>query len=299
VATLTLGASSLPVQSFFDSNSDSSDNLSVFKTPYLEAAEGGIGISSTYQLPNARLLLGTTVPFEYNNGQILGNRKTLAGSLEYGDPSVQSLTLMAGYTQDNDNLLGSTGTDAFSLADSSSNTRFAALKAQKQLNDDISMVGMATFANTDMTSPSNSFVNSANNVKSSSFSITTNKKNLFGDDSISLSIRQPNLISDGNLSIRLSNLADSNGNLSYHNKNINLKPTAKQLDYTVSYRKDFEKDIGISLKHIMTKNLNHKQNSEIVHVSYLGAKYRDLKFGINTMPGESALESELSYTLSF
>ena len=49
----------------------------------------------------------------------------------------------------------------------------------------------------------------------------------------------------------------------------------------------------------MTKNLNHEQNSEIVHVSYLGAKYRDLKFGINTIPGESALESKLSYTLSF
>ena len=298
-ATLTLGVSSLPVQSFFDSNSDSLDNLSVFKTPYLEPTEGGIGISSTYQLPNARLLLGTTVPFEYNNNQIIGNRKTLAGSLEYGDPSVQSLTLMAGYTLDNDNLLGSTGTDAFSLAGSSSNTRFAALKAQKQLNDDISLVGIATLATTDMTSPSNSFVNSANNVKSSSLSISANKKNLFGNDSISLNIRQPNLVSDGNLSIRLSNLADSNGNLSYYNKNINLKPSAKQLDYAMSYRKDFEKGISVSMKHIMTKDLNHEQNSEIVHVSYLGAKYKDLKFGINTILGESELKSELSYTLSF
>ena len=49
----------------------------------------------------------------------------------------------------------------------------------------------------------------------------------------------------------------------------------------------------------MTKNLNHEQNSEIIHASYLGAKYRNLKFGINTIPGESALDSELSYTLSF
>ena len=48
----------------------------------------------------------------------------------------------------------------------------------------------------------------------------------------------------------------------------------------MSYRKDFEKDIVISMKHIVTKNLNNEQNSEIAHVSYLGAKYRDLKFAL-------------------
>lgn len=297
--TLTLGASSLPVQSFFDSNSDSLDNLPDFGAPFLEAEEGGIGVSATYQLPNSRLLLGTTVPFKFNNDQIIGKRKTLAGSLEYGDPSLQSLTIMTGYTEENDNLLGLTGTDAFSLEGSSSITKFAGLKAQKQLNDDISLVGMTTIANTDLTGPRNSFINSASSVKSSGFSFTANKKNLFGDDSFALNVRQPNLVTDGNLSIRLSNLADSSGNLSYYNKNINLKPTAKQLDYTMSYRKDFEKDITISLKHIVTKNLNHEQNSKIVHASYLGAKYKDFKIGINTVPGESALESELLYALSF
>ena len=118
---------------------------------------------------------------------------------------------------------------------------------------------------------------------------------MFGDDSISLNIRQPNFVSDGNLSIRLSNLADSNGNLSYHNKNINLRPSAKQLDYTVSYRKDLDEELGFSIKHLLTSNLNHNQDSDVFSSSYIGLKYKDLKLGFNINSFDSSKNTELEY----
>jgi hypothetical protein len=201
---------------------------------------------------------------------------------------------MAGVTQDKDSLLGSTGDSAYSLSGSKSNTTFTAFKAQTQLGQDLSLTGIATLANTNMTRPDNSFINSASNVKSTSVSLIANKGNVFGDDSMSLFVSQPNRVSDGSMSIRLSNLADSNGALTYYNKDINLEPTARQLDYGLSYRKDLDKDISFSIKHMMTENLNHKQDSQTVSSSFIGAKYKDLKVGLATNPGEDSNSAELS-----
>ena len=96
----------MPVQSFFNSNIDSSINLSDYQTTYLESEEGGIGVGVSYRLPNSRLLLGANVSLKEQTGPTIGSRKTIVSSLEYGDPSVQSLTLMAGLSEDKDNLLG-------------------------------------------------------------------------------------------------------------------------------------------------------------------------------------------------
>ena len=297
--SLTVGASSLPVQSFFGSNFDSSINLNDYETPYLESGEGGIGLGATYQLGDSRLLVGMTNPINQSNDNVIGLRKSLVASLEYGNPSDSAITFMVGTTQDDDSLLGSTGNDAYSLSGAKSNTVFTAFKAQTQLGRDLSLTGIATLANTNMTRPNDSFINSASNVKSASVSLVANKRGLFGDDNISFFVSQPNRVSDGRLSIRLSNLADSDGSLTYRNKVINLEPTARQLDYGLSYRKDFDNDISFSVKHMMTNNLNHKQDSQTVSSSFIGAKYKDLKVGFAKNPGEESRSAEISYSMQF
>jgi len=297
--SLTVGASSLPVQSFFGSNFDSSISLNDYETPYLESGEGGIGVGATYQLGNSRLLIGMTNPINQGNDNTIGLRKSLVTSLEYGNPSDTAVTVMAGITQDEDSLLGSTGNDAYSLSGAKSNTAFAAFKAQTQLGRDLSLTGIATLANTNMTKPNDSFINSASSVKSTSISLIANKRGLFGDDNMSFFVSQPNRVSDGRLSIRLSNLAGSDGSLTYRNKDINLEPTARQLDYGLSYRKDFDNDISFSVKHMMTNNLNHKQDSQTVSSSFIGAKYKDLKVGFAKNPGEESRSAGISYSMQF
>ena len=294
---VTLGSSSIPVQSFFGSNSDSEVDLSDYQSPYLESGEGGIGLSANYQLGKSRLLLGATTPILISNltGGVAGSRKSLIASLEYGDPSETAFTLMTGITQDEDSLLGSTGNDAYSMSGSKSNTTFAAVKAQNKFTNDFTLTGVATAAKTDMSRPAESFINSANNVKSSSVSLIATQKNLTGDDSFSFSISQPNRVNGGAMSIRLSNLAESNGSISYRDNDINLEPTGRQIIYGLSYRKDLDKSIGFSVKHLLTSNLNHNQSSQVARSSYIGLKYKDLKLGFNTNSQDSSRNAELSY----
>ena len=218
--------------------------------------------------------------------------------MEYGDPSVQSVTLMAGLSEDEDSLLGSIGANAFSLSGAKATTTFTALKAQKQLLDNFSLTGMATLANTNMSSPSNSFVDSASDVKSSSVALIANMRNLTDDDQLSLFVNQPNRVDDGSMAIKIASLADYNRNISQTIKHIDLESSSRQLNYGLSYRKDLNEDLAFSAKHMITKNLNHRQDSNTLHSSYIGMNYKDIKFGFATNPADSSLETELSYAIT-
>ena len=99
---------------------------------------------------------------------------------------------MTGITQDKENLLGLTGNDAYSMSGSKSNTTFAAFKAQNKLKNNLTLTGIASLAKTDMTKPSDSFINSASNVKSSSLS---------GLDSLLSIVQMPGGVPVGTLAI--------------------------------------------------------------------------------------------------
>jgi hypothetical protein len=294
--SVTIGVSSYPVQNFFDFNNDLI-NLSSYQTPYLEANEGGIGVNADYQLSNSRLLIGVTIPIEQDNGQTIGSRKSLVSSLELGDSSNHLITLMAGITEDKDSLLGSKGSSAFSLEGSNSITTFTALKAQKQFYDNFSLTGIATFGNTNMSSPNNSFVDSASDVKSSSIALIANMKNLSKDDSLSFYVNQPDRVENGSVAIKTSSLADSNQNITQTIKNIDLESSARQINMGFSYRKDLSKDFAFSLKHLITNNLNHSNTSNKLHSSYVGMDYKDLKLGISSNPNDSSIEKQISYVV--
>jgi hypothetical protein len=263
----------------------------------LEANEGGIGVNADYQLSNSRFLIGVTIPIEQDNGQTIGTRKSLVSSLELGDSSNQIITLMAGITEDKDSLLGSKGSSAFSLEGSNSITTFTALKAQKQFYDNFSLTGIATFGNTNMSSPNNSFVDSASDVKSSSIALIANMKNLSKDDSLSFYVNQPNRVENGSVAIKTSSLADSNQNITQTIKNIDLESSARQINMGFSYRKDLSKNFAFSLKHLITNNLNHSNTSNRLHSSYVGMDYKDLKLGISSNPNDSSIEKQISYVI--
>ncbi len=295
---ISIGLSAIPIQSFFDSNSYSSPNLQSYHTPYLDSNEGGLGIGGAFNISNARLLVGATMPIEFNNGQKIGSKKSLVSSLEYGNPLSQSVTLMTGLSQENDSLLGSIGSNAFSLDGAKSTTTFTALKAQKHLLDNFSLTGIVTHANTNMTSPSNSLVDSARDVKSSSIALVADMRNLSNDDQLSIFVNQPNRVDSGSIAIKTASLADSNRNINQTIKNIDLDSSSRQLNYGLSYRKDLNENLAFSVKHIITNNLNHSDNSNRLHSSYIGMDYKDLKLGFASNPNDSSIETELSYAIA-
>ena len=191
----------------------------------------------------------------------------------------------------------SEGTNAFSLDGAASTTTFAAIKTHKNLLDNLFLTGIATFGNTNMTSPSNSFIDSASDVKSSSLALIANMRNLTDNDSFSLFVNQPNRVDDGSMAIKIASLADSNRNISQTIKGIDLESSSRQLNYGLSYRKDLTEDFAFSLKHMITNNLNHSQSSNRLHSSYIGANYNNVKLGFATNPNDSSIETELSYAI--
>ena len=70
-----------------------------------------------------------------------------------------------------------------------------------------------TYAYSDFEGDKTSLLKSADNVFSDAYSITLNKANLFGNDNFAISISQPNRVRDGSLTLRLSDLADEDGNI--------------------------------------------------------------------------------------
>ena len=174
---------------------------------------------------------------------------------------------------------------------------FTALKAQKRFRDNFLITGMASLGSSDMSSPANSFVDSASNVKSSSIALIADMKNITKDDNFSFSIHQPSRVESGSIAIKTASLADANRNISQKIKNINLESSSRQVNYEMSYRKDLSENLKFSLKHLITSNLNHINTSSKIHSSYLGMDYKDLKLGFATNPNDSSLETQISYAI--
>ena len=299
--SLTLGANPLPVQSFFGKGSDPTVDLSDFKTPYLASNIDGLGINANYKLENAVLLIGASSPIKssYDKSSSIGSRQSIVASLEYGNTEDSSLTIMTGISLEEDNLLGLKGREAFSTVGAKTSTIYSALKAQSHINENFTLTGLATLATTNMSRPDSSFIDSASNVKSSSLALVASQKNILGDDQFSLSVSQPNRINSGEMSIRMANLAESDGSISYKNKSISLNAGGKEMAYGLSYRKDFDDRFGFSLKHILTSNLNHIEDAKIARSSYVGLNYKDLKLGYNVDSTNALKQAEISYKYSF
>ena len=299
--SLTLGTNTLPVQSFFGKGSDPTVDLSGFKTPYLASNTDGLGINANYKLENAELLIGASSPIKssYDKSSSIGSRQSIVASLEYGNTEDSSLTIMTGISLEEDNLLGLKGREAFSTVGAKTSTIYSALKAQSHINENLTLTGLATLATTNMSRPDSSFIDSASNVKSSSLALVASQKNILGDDQFSLSVSQPNRINSGEMSIRMANLAESDGTISYKNKSISLNAGGKEMAYGLSYRRDFDDRFGFSLKHILTSNLNHIEDAKIARSSYVGLNYKDLKLGYNVDSTNALKQAEISYKYSF
>jgi hypothetical protein len=196
-------------------------------------------------------------------------------------------------------LLGSEGFNAFSLRGAQTTTKFSTLKAQKQLTEKLSLIGLASIARSDMTSPNDSFVGPANNVKSSSFTLLASIKDFTDRDELTFFVSQPERVSDGWLAIRLASLADHSRNISYSTKNVNLEPNGREFNYGFSYKKDLTDDLTIALKHSIASNQNHSIDSNIVNSSYLGMVYKDIKLGFVKSLESQKLDAKLAYSYNF
>ena len=294
---ISIGEVALPVKNFFD-DKNSSTNLHNFIPSYLDSDRNALGLGKSLSLSNAVIELGATIPIDLIDGQNYGSDSNLVGSIEYGDTKKSSISFMAGLSQESDSLLGSIGENALSLSGAKALTSYTALKAQKNLFDNISLTGIVSFANTNMSKPENSLIDSATNVKSSTFTLSGNISDLTSNDLLSVYINQPNRVKGGSIAIINSSLADSSNRIDQSIKDIDLSPSSRQVNFGLSYKKKMSNDLAFSLKHLITKNLNHNEDSKKLNSSFIGLVFKDLKMGFASNPNDSSIEKQISYAIS-
>jgi hypothetical protein len=296
---VTIGSSTLPIKQFFELGANSeTENLNNI-APYLEHGEGDIGVSSVYNIKDSRVALGMSAPIYDQNNNTIGSKKAISASISFGNPSTNTITLITGMTQDNDALLGTTGSNAFSLDGSKSDTTFAGIKAQSKLINDITLTAISTISSSDMSSPNDSYINYANNIITNSLILELAKSNIFGEDHLSLNLSQPSRINEGNMGIKIASLAKSDGSIKYTNKDINLEPSGRQIDFDLSYIKEYNEDLSLSLKQKLTKNSNHNKYFGIESSSFAGMKYKNITAGMSSNNGFNNNNSEIRYSLNF
>ena len=144
-----------------------------------------------------------------------------------------------------------------------------------------------------------SLLKSADNILSESYSITLNKANLFGNDNFALSISQPNRVRDGSFTLRLSDLADKDGNINIRDTKVDLEPSGRQIDTSFAYTLDLLDDITLSLKGTITDQLNHIKDNVKHYSGYFGIKLKNTKIGISDGTNIAKPDIRMEYRRQF
>jgi len=139
----------------------------------------------------------------------------------------------------------------------------------------------------------------ANDVKSSSYALAFEQGDLFGDDKLTMSVSQPNRVESGSVTVRLTNLSDSEGNLTYSDQSVPLSPSGRQVDIGIAYDKKLGKDWAIRSKIVATKDKNHVEDGDEVISGFVGVAKGGFRFGLSSASDAGGADSVLSYTTNF
>ena len=234
-----------------------------------------------------------------NDNTYLGDQKSILSSLEYTFSDSLTLGLLNGLVNERENFLGLNGSEALSTKDLSNLSKFNSIKLQKNILDDFSVTLTGSHATSSFDGNSNSMIGSADNIESNSFSINFNKANLLKNDNFAFSISQPNRVYSGNLKFRFSELVDKNGTVKITEVPVELNPSGRQIDTTLSYTYDFSDELTVSSILTYTNELNHIKDNKDVISSFLGLKYNDLKLGLSETNSFEEINFVIDYKKSF
>ena len=117
--------------------------------------------------------------------------------------------------------------------------------------------------NSKMNNLENSILIKSTNIFSSSFEFGFEQINLFGNDKLNISLSQPNRAESGELSFRLLGLSDKNGILPYTDYIVDVSPSGRQKDLTISYYKNFSDNFKIGVNTLFTDDIGHISKNDI------------------------------------
>ena len=298
---VTMGAKTIPVQSFLGSNIDSAIDIASFSTPYLNQSSGslGIGAGTTYPIAASRLLLGFTLPLRDGSSNVQNENTSMTASLESDWNNNTTTTLLSGLNSNASGPLGMNGFGALDMEDAHTTTKFIAMKFQSKLAGNVVLTAIASASNSSSSKPSGSLIGSSDNIRSSSLGIGTTITNIHGDGALSISVSQPDRISSGSLNVGIPQLSDSDGHITKKYKAVSLSPSGRQLDFHVAYTDAIFSKTAIRLEYTASKQANHLQESSLVHAGFIGVSSGGLKMGAKLTDQRNSNHIEMRYGSMF
>ena len=240
--------------------------LNTNKNPFINNNKGGLGFSAEMRLHNAHLRFGfqdsDIRSSVYKEGDDDISSKTTTLSYSKKGTFFDNITLLAGSMVERGSILDSKGNGALGFYDSNSYSNFIGVNLKKNLKNNLSIKFSSTAGITSIDDPQRSLIQSVDQIKSSSFSLSIERKNITKNDLLLFSISQPHRLETGSMNIAIPNLADHHGNISHRVSKLDLVPADRQLDLGISYTKRFNDNFIGSVKNITSKNMrNNSKNS--------------------------------------
>jgi hypothetical protein len=299
---VTMGAKTIPIQSFLASNLDPAIDIASFSTPYLNQSSSAlsIGAGAIYPIADSRLLLGFTLPVRDSSSNVQNQNTSMTASLESDwNDNLTTTALLSGLNSNASGPLGMDGFGALNMTNAKSATQFIAMKLQSKLTSNMVLTAIATASRSSSSVPSESLVRSSDEIRSSSFVLGATRTNIFGTGALSISVSQPDRVSSGSLNIGIPQLSDVEGNISQSVKSVSLSPSGRQLDYQVVYTDTTFSNSAIRLKYATSRNANHSQDADLVHSGLIAFSSGGLKVGAMLTDQKDLNRFEMRYGSRF
>lgn len=237
-----------------------------YKNPFTSENKG-VGFNNKFYFLGNNVLLGYNNskfnPLTNINKDIAVPMETLALSMNLDSDNFELLSFTTGLLKEENTFLLSEGSGAFDLNNKDNLSYFYGFNFSKSLNNLGNIYLSTMLGNSKLNNKQNSFIVDASDVLSSNFEINYKLKNIFKNDQLNISLSQPNKVEHGNMTFRLMGLADKNGILPYKDYEIDLKPSGRQKDLTISYYKNHSNNFKTGFKTIITDDMGHVKNSNL------------------------------------
>ena len=247
-----------------------------YKNPYLnlagEATSSTIGYSSR----------GVAVNFASYTGKVgddysyrFGTKKNVSGVYEEmafaSDDKKGKLAISSGVMNEQNSLLGSEASGAFGIDKSS--TYHAGIAGSYEIADGVSLIGNYNLGLTRVSASGDSIFTNFGNITTNSMAAGVEFADVrVGCDMLGFTASQPLRVTSGRANLTLPVDVAADGSAIYQKQNLNLSPTARELDLESYYNYKFGQNSALSLNAIYRMNPNN-DNSLPNEAALLG-KYR-------------------------
>ena len=251
-------------------------NNSTYNNPFVSKNKG-LGFNNKFYFLGNDILIGynnsKVNPLTNINKDLVVPLETLAMSVNLDQNYFDLLSFTTGFMKEENTFLLSKTEGAFNMNNNGNLSNFYGLNLSKKLNNFGNLNISTMVGNTKTNNNLSSIIVNSSDIISSSFKINYELKNMFKNDQLNISLSQPNRVESGDMTFRLMGLADKNGILPYKDYKIDLKPSGRQKDLTISYYKNNSINFKTGIKAVITDDLGHHNKSGLDKEIFLSTSF--------------------------